>query len=115
MVHLHTKQLSDEYEISSNHRRNSGKGIPSKSFIIRRRPITNDNENNLIQSQSSDYDQQLQQNTFDDDDDDDSEDEQRKNELSRTIFNIQPSAYYSLSTQVFYFYPKNTQKRFYSF
>ncbi len=76
----------------------------SKSFVIRRRPISNDNEPSLIQSQLFNYDQQ---NTFDiddddDDDDDESEDEQQTNELSKTIFNIQPSAYYTSTTHVFF-------------
>ncbi len=73
----------------------------SKSFVIRRRPIPNDNETNLIQSQLFNYNQQ---NTFDidddEDDDDDSEDEQQTNDLSKTIFNIQPSAYYTSTTHV---------------
>jgi hypothetical protein len=73
----------------------------SKSFVIRRRPISNDNENNLIQSQLFNY---HQQDTFDidDDDDDESEDEEQTNELSKTIFNIQPSAYYTSTTHVFF-------------
>lgn len=37
----------------------------------------------------------------DEDDDDDSEDEQESNDLSKTIFNIQPSAYYTSNTHVF--------------
>jgi hypothetical protein len=72
----------------------------SKSFVIRRRPIANDNEPSLIQSQLFNY---HQQNTFDLDDDDDDEDsgsEQQVNELSKTIFNIQPSAYYTSTTNV---------------
>jgi hypothetical protein len=72
----------------------------SKSFVIRRRPLSNDNEPNLLKSQVFNYNQQ---NTFDldDDDDDESEDERRTNDLSKTIFNIQPSAYYTSQTHVF--------------
>ncbi|CAF3764721.1 unnamed protein product [Adineta steineri] len=109
-LHLHTKQLPDGYEVTSNHYRNSSKAIPSKSFIIRRRAVTNENANQLNKSQSPNYNQLLQQNTFDNDDDDDddddsddsesnSEEEQQKNDLSRTIFNLEPSVSYSASTQ----------------
>ncbi|CAF1498891.1 unnamed protein product [Rotaria sp. Silwood1] len=97
-VHLRTKPLSNEYEISSNHHRNSTKENLSKSFIIRRRPISNDNEDSLIKSQLFNYDQQLQQTTFDDDD---SENEQQTNNLSTTIFNIEPSNYYTTTTHNF--------------
>jgi hypothetical protein len=90
----------------------------SKSFVIRRRPISNDNETNLTPSQSFNYNQQ---NTFDIDDDDDdddddndndSEDDQQTNDLSKTIFNIQPSAYYTSTTHVF---RKNLTKKKLSF
>ncbi|UJR31138.1 hypothetical protein I4U23_018645 [Adineta vaga] len=74
-TYSNTKQISDEYEITSNQYRHSSKSVPSKSFIIRRRFITNDNEDSLIQSSSSNYDQRLQQNTFDDDDEDDDDDD----------------------------------------
>jgi hypothetical protein len=102
-IRLCTKQLTDEYEISSNHHRKSSKENLSKSFIIRRRPISIDNKNTLIQSQLFNYDQpssmeQYEQDTFEDDDD--SEDEEEINDLSTTIFNIQPSADYASTTNV---------------
>jgi hypothetical protein len=97
-IHVRTKQLSDEYEISTNHHRNSSNENLHKSFVIRRRPISNTNESNLLQSQLFNYDQQLQQNTYDEDD---SEDERETNDLSTTILNIQPSAYYNSATHVF--------------
>ena len=82
--------MSDEYEISTNHHCNSSKENLSKSFIIRRRPISNNNETNLLKSQLFNYEQQFQPNTFDEDD---SEDERETNDLSIPIFNFQPSVY----------------------
>ncbi|CAF2208121.1 unnamed protein product [Rotaria magnacalcarata] len=104
IVHSRPKPLSDEYEITSNHHRNSTKDNLSKSFIIRRRPISNNNENSLIKSQLFNYDQHLHQEQFnddDDDDDDDSENEQQTTDHSATILNIQPSAFYRTTTHNF--------------
>ncbi|CAF1431855.1 unnamed protein product [Adineta ricciae] len=101
-TYLNSKQLSDEYEITSSQYHRSSKGVPSKSFIIRRRPITNDDDNTLTKPSSADYNQRLQQNTFDDDDDDDeSDDEEEKDNLSRTIFNTQLTSCLSPSSQDF--------------
>ncbi|CAF4541989.1 unnamed protein product [Rotaria socialis] len=113
IVHSRPKPLSDEYEITSNHHRNSTKDHLSKSFIIRRRPISNDDENSLLKSQLFNYDQHLHQEQFndndndddhgddDDDDDDDSENEQQTTDHSATIFNIQPAAFYRTTTHNF--------------
>jgi hypothetical protein len=127
-THLTSKQLSDKYDMTSDLHRHSSRGVPSKSFIIRRRPITNENDTSLTQSPAAKYDQQLRQNTFDDDDDDDNDeadddddveeeeeeeeeenetdDEQQKDDLSRTILNTQASPYRSASTQVFFLHRK---------
>lgn len=120
-----SKTVSDSYEITSNQHRRSSKENLSKSFIIRRRPLTTDQESNLIQSQVFKYKQpssldhypQYRQDTYDvdedhddeeedddeDDDDDDtstSDKERQTKDLSATISNIRPSAYYSSATQV---------------
>jgi hypothetical protein len=84
--------------VRTKHHSNSSNENLHKSFVIRRRPISNTNESNLLQSQLFNYDQQLQQNTYDEDD---SEDERETNDLSTTILNIQPSAYYNSATHVF--------------
>ena len=118
-VHFRSKIISNKYETSPNHHRQSTKENNSKSFVIRRRPVLNDKDDNFIKSQLFNYDQQslidqyqeLQQNTFhddddndgDDDDDDDngSESDQQTNNLTTTIRNTQPSTYYRSAVHVF--------------
>lgn len=66
----------------------------------------NDQEPSLIQSQLFNYNQpqvfdiEDEDDNDEDDDDDESVNEQQMNDLSKTIFNIQPSAYYTSTARV---------------
>ncbi|CAF1022732.1 unnamed protein product [Rotaria sordida] len=111
LTYVRSKPISSINDLP-NHHDHSIKDDRSKSFSIqRRRSILTDNENNQLynykqqqqQQQSSssssstnDY-QQIQQDTLKNDNSDD--DEQKSNDFSTTIFNIQPSAYYTSITQ----------------
>lgn len=74
----------------------------SKSFVIRRRPMGEIDQPNLVQSQLFNYNQEnISDEDNDDDDDDENDDEQQQiDDLSKTIFNIQPSMYSNSNTQV---------------
>lgn len=90
-----------------NHHNHFSKEDPSKSFIIHRRPLNN-NENNQfygyknnqdqqsIVSSKNDY-QEIQRDRLNDD----SDYEPKRNGFSATIFNNQTSAYYTPANQVF--------------
>ncbi|CAF2501109.1 unnamed protein product [Rotaria sp. Silwood2] len=110
-TYIRSKQMSSINDLPSHHD-HSIKDDLSKSFPIYRRPILNDNENNQLynykqkrdqQSSSSssssssanDY-QRMQQDTLKNDN---SDDEQKSNDFVATMFNTQPSAYYTSITQ----------------
>jgi len=72
----------------------------SKSFVIRRRPMGEIDQPNLVQSQLFNYNQENISDEDNDDDDDDDDEQQQIDDLSKTIFNIQPSMYSNSNTQV---------------
>ncbi|CAF2161203.1 unnamed protein product [Rotaria magnacalcarata] len=87
-VYLRSKQISANADLSTE-RDNSRKENTSKSFIIRRRPIPTDNDNNELynykQTTSSHFDSANEQKS--------------KNDFSLNMFNPQPSSYFTSATQ----------------
>jgi hypothetical protein len=93
----HSKQISDIYDLPNHHRR-SLKENPSKSFVIHRRPIPTDNQlYNYKQKLDQESTIDNYQHTFEDE----SDDEQHSNDFPKAVSNVQPSAYYTSTTQVF--------------
>lgn len=97
-MYLHSQPLSLHNNLSNNYD-NITKGNPTKSFIIHRRPIANDNEthqgydykqkrNQQSQSSLDDY-QQIPNNQYDSD-----------NEAKPNVENTQLSSYYTSTNQV---------------
>ena len=90
-----TNYVSNQNETSSP--RHSSKENPSKSFVIRRRPISNNEENTFLQSQVFHYDppsgkhphRQILQRNVCDDDDETNEKNHRTRSLPRNTLNIQ--------------------------
>ncbi|CAF1198544.1 unnamed protein product [Rotaria sp. Silwood1] len=109
MTYLRSKQISSINELPRHHDHLKEDDL-AKSFPIYRRPIVSDNEKNQLYNYKQKRDQQqlssssssvndyqpIQQDTLKNNN---SDDEQKSNDFSTTMFNTQPSAYYTSITR----------------